>query len=68
MRTLQEHPNTVKLYDVFDQVDAYVLVMELCSGGELFDQIINKGHFSESECRSHDYHAYTTCIPQTTSW
>jgi calcium-dependent protein kinase len=46
MRTLQEHPNTVKLVDVFDQHDQYVLVMELCSGGELFDQIISKvcGH------------------------
>lgn len=49
MRTLQEHPNTVKLVDVFDQHDQYVLVMELCSGGELFDQIISKGHFSEKD-------------------
>ena len=32
MRTLEEHPNTVKLFDVYDQSDTFVLVMELCSG------------------------------------
>ena len=32
MRTLEEHPNTVKLVDVYDQADTFVLVMELCSG------------------------------------
>eukprot|EP00798_Chlamydomonas_sp_ICE-L_P018948 gene18948-25518_t len=47
MRMLQDHPNTVVLKEVFEDDDLYQLVMELCSGGELFDQIIAKGHYSE---------------------
>mmetsp|Transcript_11680 Transcript_11680/g.20735 ORF Transcript_11680/g.20735 Transcript_11680/m.20735 type:complete len:520 (+) Transcript_11680:218-1777(+) len=49
MRMLQDHPNTVKLLEVFEDSEQYMLVMELCRGGELFDQIIAKGHFSEKD-------------------
>lgn len=46
-----DHPNIIKLYETFeDQLNVY-LVMEVCEGGELFDRIIDKGHFSEKEAR-----------------
>ena len=46
MQTL-DHPNILKLYEYFeDQLNVY-LVTELCSGGELFDKIIENEHFEE---------------------
>ena len=34
-----DHPNIVKYYETYDDVKFIYLVMELCSGGELFDKI-----------------------------
>jgi len=44
-----DHPNILKLYEVFEDEKRYYLVTELCRGGELFDEIVNKVHFSEKE-------------------
>jgi len=46
-----DHPNIIKLYETFEDTRNIYLVMEMCEGGELFDRIINKGHFSEKEAR-----------------
>jgi len=35
-----DHPNIVKLLDVFEDEGHICLVMELMHGGELFDKII----------------------------
>lgn len=37
-----DHPNIVKLFEVYDMSDQYVLIMELCEGGELFQRIAKK--------------------------
>ncbi|XP_023956078.1 ribosomal protein S6 kinase alpha-4 isoform X3 [Chrysemys picta bellii] len=49
LQLCESHPNIVKLHEVHhDQYHTY-LVMELLRGGELFDRIKKKQHFSESE-------------------
>ena len=42
-----DHPNIVKLYEVFEDERCYYLVQEFCTGGELFDFILAKQRFSE---------------------
>jgi len=42
MRRLEGHPSVTRLIAVEEAAASYYLVMELCSGGELFDQIINR--------------------------
>ncbi|KAA8496466.1 Calcium-dependent protein kinase SK5 [Porphyridium purpureum] len=49
MRRLQDNENVVRLFEVYEDQDSVHLVMELCSGGELFDRIIEKGHYSEAD-------------------
>ena len=43
-----DHPNVIKLYEFYQDDKNYYLITEFCSGGELFDRIINSGHFSEA--------------------
>mmetsp|Transcript_8889 Transcript_8889/g.22399 ORF Transcript_8889/g.22399 Transcript_8889/m.22399 type:complete len:500 (+) Transcript_8889:126-1625(+) len=44
---MMDHPNIIKLYESFDDHRNIYLVMELAVGGELFDRIIEAGHFTE---------------------
>ena len=49
MHHLSEYPNVVRIQDTYEDSSSVHLVMELCEGGELFDRIVAKGHFSERE-------------------
>ncbi|CAM9248184.1 unnamed protein product [Ascophyllum nodosum] len=46
-----DHPNIVKLNQVFDCESHLYMVMELCTGGELFDRIVMKERYTENEAR-----------------
>ena len=41
------HPNIIRIYEMFEDDKAYYVVSELCTGGELFDFITQQGHLSE---------------------
>ncbi|KAL1499336.1 hypothetical protein AB1Y20_011543 [Prymnesium parvum] len=46
-----DHPNVVKMYAVYETETHLFLCLELLTGGELFDRIISKGHYSEEDAR-----------------
>ncbi|WOK98787.1 calcium-dependent protein kinase 26-like [Canna indica] len=47
MHHLSGHKNVVTIKGAYEDVQCVHIVMELCAGGELFDRIIERGHFSE---------------------
>ena len=46
-----QHPNIIKLIDLFENSDYYYIVLELIEGGELFERIQKKDHYSERDAR-----------------
>ncbi|MBA0644953.1 hypothetical protein Goklo_013118 [Gossypium klotzschianum] len=52
MHHLTGQPNVVELKGAYEDKHSVHLVMELCAGGELFDRIIAKGHYSERAAAS----------------
>ena len=49
-----EHPNIIQIREVFEDNDHVFIVTELCTGGELFDHIIDKTKSSEGHYSEHD--------------
>lgn len=44
-----DHPNIIKIFEVFQSPSSISIVTELCSGGELFDRIKELKSFSENQ-------------------
>lgn len=42
MTQLRDHPNVCCVYEAYEDEENFYMIMELCSGGELFDAIIAK--------------------------
>ncbi|XP_073274126.1 calcium-dependent protein kinase 20-like [Primulina huaijiensis] len=47
MHHLAGHPNVISIVGAYEDAMAVHVVMELCAGGELFDRIIQRGHYTE---------------------
>lgn len=58
-----DHPNIVKLYEVFTDAKRVYLVMELCTGGELFDRIVAEAEKHDGE-RAFDERGCATYMQQ----
>jgi len=46
-----ENPYIIKLYDIFDTDTVLYLVMELVTGGELFDRIVEREQYSQENAK-----------------
>lgn len=44
-----KHPNIVQLLETFEDKQKVYLIMELVTGGELFDRIVEKGSYTEKD-------------------
>ncbi|PHT31643.1 Calcium-dependent protein kinase 1 [Capsicum baccatum] len=47
MHHLAGHPHVISIKGAYEDAVAVHLVMEYCAGGELFDRIIQRGHYTE---------------------
>jgi len=52
MRRVSHHHNIVKLYECYLHGDHFVMTLEMCLGGELFDRIVAKSKYTEREART----------------
>jgi len=46
-----DHPNVLKLLDHHSEKDKVYIVTELCEGGELFDRIVQREFYSETDAQ-----------------
>lgn len=65
-----KHPNIVQLLDVFEDEEHYYVVMEQVGGGELFDQIIEKGCYPEDEAAVlvHQVWSFVPLVSSLSCW
>ncbi|XP_073043448.1 calcium-dependent protein kinase 26-like [Primulina eburnea] len=49
MHHLSGSPNVISIKGAYEDAVAVHVVMELCQGGELFDRIVKRGHYSEKK-------------------
>nr|GLL40172.1 calcium-dependent protein kinase 1-like [Ipomoea trifida] len=49
MHHLAGHPNVISIKGAYEDAVAVHVVMEYCAGGELFDRITQRGHYTERQ-------------------
>ncbi|OMJ84300.1 hypothetical protein SteCoe_14583 [Stentor coeruleus] len=51
MLRLLDHPNIIKVYESFEDDKDYHIVMELCTGRELLEYVVESGYFEEKHAQ-----------------
>lgn len=46
-----QHPNIIRVWDVYETKEALFIVMDLCRGDELYDRIVSRVHYDEYDAR-----------------
>lgn len=46
-----DHPNIVNIYEVYEEDDCIVLILEYMGGGELYDAVGQRTSFTESQVK-----------------
>lgn len=49
LQKLNDHPNIIKVYEVFETEASLYIVTEICEGGELFDIMVKHKRFKEAQ-------------------
>ena len=44
-----DHPNILRMYEIFEDHKRYYVVTDICQGGELFDEIVKRKQFNEED-------------------
>jgi len=44
-----DHPNIVRLHEVYDEPKKLYIVMDYASGGELFERLVQRKRYSEAD-------------------
>ena len=51
----RHHPNIIRIHEFYEDPNSIFIVTELCTGGELFDRIIQQTHFTEKKAKDTMY-------------
>jgi len=44
-----DHPSIIKMYEYLEDEKRIYIVTDICKGGELFDEILNRSKFDERD-------------------
>lgn len=60
------HPNVCGLRDMYESPNHYFLILDLVSGGEMFEHLIQNGAYSEHDAATHIKVNTSYSLPRST--